>query len=72
MNEQEYTKAFNYGYKFKEHNPVLFETISNGLVEDNDFRQGFRDGGKQYEIERTKQQIKNRMGNEQNRQKRNR
>lgn len=61
MNEQEYTQGFNKGYLLQQHKPLLFETVSKGLIDDNDFRKGFRDGGEQYEMDRTQQKIKDRM-----------
>lgn len=63
MDEQEYIKGFNNGYSLKEHKPLLFETVSKGLIEDTPYRTGFRDGGNQFEKERRQEQIKDRFKN---------
>ncbi len=63
MEEKEYIKGFNYGYEFKQHKPLLFETVAKGLQEETPFRAGFRDGGKEYEIERGKDLLSKRSNN---------
>lgn len=66
MEDKEYIKGFNQGYLFKQHKPLLYETVSKGLVEETPYRDGFRDGGKQYETERIQQQIKERLNRNKN------
>lgn len=61
MDETRYIKGFNQGYLLKQHKPDLFKTVEDGLSENSPYKEGFRDGGKEFEKERTKQQIKERM-----------
>lgn len=64
MNEKEYLKGFNQGYLFRRHKPLLYETVSKGLVNDDYYKQGFQDGGKEYDLERGKKLLKERNGNQ--------
>jgi len=61
MDERTYIKGFNHGYLYKRSRNELYDHVLNGLEKDSDYALGFSDGGKQHEIERTQQQIKERM-----------
>lgn len=53
-------KGFNQGYLIAKHKPELFKEIFNGLKKepDNHYTSGFLSGGKQVEIEKTKEANK--------------
>lgn len=58
----EYKKGFNHGYQLKESERQLFyDTLVKGLEGDSPYKNGLVEGGKQFEIERAQQQIKERM-----------
>lgn len=58
----EYKKGFNHGYQLKEGERQLFyDTLVKGLQGESPYRNGLLDGGKQFEVERAQQQIKERM-----------
>ncbi len=61
MEDQQYIKGFNQGYLLKQHKTELYQTMTNGIVGDSPYKEGFLDGGKQFELERAQQQIKERM-----------
>jgi|GEM_PF-4941054 len=61
MDEKTYIKGFNHGYVYKKSRQELYDHVLNGLDKDSDYKLGFSDGGKQLEIERTQEQIKDRL-----------
>lgn len=58
--EKEYIKGFNQGYLFKQHKPLLFDTVSKGLINESSYRDGFFDGGKEYDLERGRELLRER------------
>lgn len=61
MEDKAYIKGFNHGYLYKRSRNELYDDMLKGMDKESDYAQGFGDGGKQYEIDRTQQQIKERM-----------
>lgn len=65
MIDQQYLKGFNQGYQLKQGSPKIFEHVLNGVTGDSLYKNGLRDGGKQYDQERGKELLKERMGKDQ-------
>ena len=61
MDDKTYIKGFNHGYLYKKSRNELYDHVLGGLDKESDYSIGFSDGGKQHEIERTQQQIKERL-----------
>lgn len=61
MNEErdnpEYQRGFNYGYKIAQHDPELANLLK-GIQGPSHTVEGFQDGAKQYEIDKTLDQYK--------------
>lgn len=60
--DQEYKKGFNHAYALKENGRELFyDTIIKGLQGESAYRDGLVEGGRQFDQDRVKQRLKERM-----------
>lgn len=62
VQDLEYKKGFNHGYRLKEgERQLFFDTLVKGLQGDSPYKDGLVDGGKQFELDRMRRQMQERM-----------
>jgi hypothetical protein len=60
--EQQFQKGFNNGYLLAQYKPELAQQVTKDLKPENDYLDGLLSGKKEYEMQKAKEQIKNRIG----------
>ena len=54
MDEKVYIKAFNQGYRLKEHLPEFFDTLVSAIIDNSEYKQGLKAGGEQFVLDSSK------------------
>ncbi len=58
MEEQRYTSGFNAGYSIQQREPKILRIMLKGMTKETPYKQGLRDGGKQFEKEQLRDKLK--------------
>lgn len=59
-----YMRGFNVGYDLKRHDDKLYNSLMNAFEKPSDYQQGVKDGAKEFDNERMRQNIRHHTENE--------
>ena len=57
LSDNQFTHGFNHGYILAKYLPALMDQIVKGINSTNDYFQGFTLGGKEWELENSRNQL---------------